>query len=734
MNDINIRGVRSVETSSSHVIKARYLNLQGFDLDNKLCFDLHRMFLFHSKDRISSSAYLLIQAIETFFEFINKYNERQPDRLKIDTLAKVHSEIFRAYIRYCQKNKLSLELPSKLKSAIVDFAQNTMLIPIPLLPNVTAFKTKSKPTEPLDETCYNDLINALKLEINRLYEKVNFIEKVNQVEPYTLSEAHLDITPPMTKERVFAWYEMILNKEIISKLTVQSLPIKLKKCIDPELLELMNQPNSIMIDKFKAIYERDKELIDTSKEIQQLRKQQGFGLRHWNFDVARGLKTLIANGYPMHKTLDEINVKYAADSCINKGECEDIIQLLILRISRAQSKFKHPEIDNWDAFLGMYFPSMIDAAAIYLMLAIQTGWNKETILSIDPNNYEHVLSGTLSENQSIIFSEKHRSQDSNLPYSSSKEFIAPSNKDDRYSIYNIIQLAKKITAPLQDYSFDYIPMHHKEEDLNPLFICLRYWADWVSKGGRHTSLSQNKAFQTAIKHFINKHEIKEHGKQISAIGDLTLRLRITWMQNKRKKLPLTVIRLIQGHTTKDTTDRYYDNSGIAKQDRVKRLRIEQEKIVTLLRHREFKGIIGTQANQNATTNLGLKIFHIPGQKNSLWGCSNQYEPTWIGSENEIPEGKKCYSIQNCIFCKQIRLFEESVPYLMERLQHLEDSMSDIYQPDSTLIEEKLIIESILDNWNDDDHIKQSARYQRKNAPLLPRNLNDLKVIFEDDYA
>ena len=69
---------------------------------------------------------------------------------------------------------------------------------------------------------------------------------------------------------------------------------------------------------------------------------------------------------------------------------------------------------------------MIDAAAIYLMLAIQTGWNKETILSIDPNNYEHVLSGTLSENQSIIFSEKHRSQDSNLPYSSSKEFIAPS--------------------------------------------------------------------------------------------------------------------------------------------------------------------------------------------------------------------------------------------------------------------------------------------------------------------
>lgn len=734
MNEINIRDVRSVETSSNHVVKARYLSIQGFDLDNELYFDLHRMFLFNSKDRIKSSAYLLNQAIETFFTFINIYNERQPIKLRIDSLSKVQSEIFRAYIRYCQKNKLNLDIPAKLKAAIVDFAKKTMLIPIPLLPNVAAFKTKRKPTEPLDETCYNQLADTLKLEIDRLYEKVNFIEKVNQAEPYTLAEAHLEIFPPVTKEHVFAWYEMIINKEVISKFNVQSLSIKLKNCIDSELLALINQPSSTIVGKFKTIYERDKKLIDTSKAILQLRKQQRFGLSNWNFDVERGLKTLIANGYPMLKTLDEIDAKYSTDSCKNTGKCEDIIQLLIRRISHSEQKYKHPQIDNWDAFLGMYFPSMIDSAAIYLMLALQTGWNKETILSIDPNNYEHVLTSTLNENQSIIFSEKHRSQDSKLSYSNSKEFIAPSNKDDRYSIYNIIQLAKKITTPLEKYSFDYIPMHHQQDDLNPLFICLKYWADWVRKGGRHTSISQNNAFKRAIKDFINKHKIKEHGKQITAIGNITLRLRITWMQNKRKSHPLTVIRLIQGHNTKSTTDRYYDNSGIAIQDRKKRLRIEQEKIVTLLRNREFKGIIGTQANQNVTTNIGLKIFHIPGQKNALWGCSNQYEPTWFGSENEISDGEKCYAIKNCIFCKQIRLFEESVPYLMERLQHIDESIFDKYISDSTVNEEKLIIESILDNWNDDDHIKQSAKYQRKNAPLLPRNLNDLKLIFEDDYA
>jgi hypothetical protein len=244
VNDIKIRAIRSVETSSSHIVKARYLNIQGFELDKKLCFDLHRLFLFYSKDRNRTSAYLLIQAIETFFKFISIHNERQPDKLKIDSLSKVNAEIFRAYIRYCQKNKLNLEPPSKLKAAIVNFAQNTMLIPIPLLPNVTAFKPKNKPTEPLDAACYNDLTHTLKLEIDRLYEKVKFIEKVHQAKPYTLAEAHIEISPPMTKERVFAWYEMIINKEIISKLTAQSLPIKLKNCIDIELLELMNHPPS----------------------------------------------------------------------------------------------------------------------------------------------------------------------------------------------------------------------------------------------------------------------------------------------------------------------------------------------------------------------------------------------------------------------------------------------------------------------------------------------------------
>lgn len=730
MDSVDICDLVSVETSSGHVVQARYLNLDGFELSNKLCFELHQVFLFYSKDRVSSKSYLLNQAIETFYEFLKIYNGKQPETLRVNSLSKVGSEVFRAYVRHCQKHKFNLNIPDTLKGAIVNFAEHTRIIPIPSLPSIARYKKKTKPTEPISESCSDELHKALLSEIDYLYTKVSFINKVESAEPYTLEGALAEIAPPVTKERIFKWYEMILNGEIKSGLKTKGLSYKLKHCIDEELSQLVNQPD--ILKKFKVIYERDKDTVDTSQAIPLLKNGQGVGVRNWNFDVARGLKTLLVNGYPMEVPIEDIQKKYVASNLTSIDDCDDIVQLLMFRITSASKKYKHPEIKDWDSFLGRYFPSMIDAASIYLMLATQSGWNKETVLAIDPENFEHALTGALNNEKAIVFSEKHKGQDALLPYSNSKEFVAPSDKTDKYSIYNIIQLAKSITSPLAQYDFDFIHSYMEKDDLNPLFLCLKYYGDWANKGGRHTSLSQQKAFLTGVKHFIQKHQIKENGKLISHVGELTLKTRITWMKTKRKKLPLTIIRLIQGHNSKSTTDKYYDNSGVARQERKHRLRDELEKIVTLLRKREFEGIVG--AKSNTIADAPLKIFHIPGHENTLWGCSNQYEPSWPGFELEIKNNQKCYSIPNCIFCKQIRLFDDSVPYLMERLMHIDDYLNNLDAPDAEelLNDEKKIIESIIDNWGDEEHIKYSARYQRRNAPLLPRNLIDLKVIFEDD--
>lgn len=189
MDEIDILDITSVETSSGRLVKARYLDLEDFDQHNNLCFELHKIFLFNSKDRVSSKAYLLNQAIETFFIFLKKYNERQPEELQIDSLSKVNSEVFKAFIRYCLKNEIPLSLPTTLKGSIINYAEQTRLIPIPLLPSIKSYNTQRTRTEPLDDACYSDLTRALIYEIDRLYEKVNFIEKVNNARPYTLAEA-----------------------------------------------------------------------------------------------------------------------------------------------------------------------------------------------------------------------------------------------------------------------------------------------------------------------------------------------------------------------------------------------------------------------------------------------------------------------------------------------------------------------------------------------------------------
>lgn len=191
-----------------------------------------------------------------------------------------------------------------------------------------------------------------------------------------------------------------------------------------------------------------------------------------------------------------------------------------------------------------------------------------------------------------------------------------------------------------------------------------------------------------------------------------------------------------GHSDRDTTDIFYDNSGAAQQERKQRLRSELEEIIRLLRARQFKGILSKHAQAEASAQL--KVFHVPGHEKPLWGCSNQTEPDWPGAEIIVSTGKKCYSIPNCIFCSQMRVFQDTLPFLIERAAHLQEILDegDIEDPgfDSRFTREMDAIHYVLDNWGDDDDIKAAARYRRRRTPLLPRDLKILEIVFEsEDY-
>jgi hypothetical protein len=42
------------------------------------------------------------------------------------------------------------------------------------------------------------------------------------------------------------------------------------------------------------------------------------------------------------------------------------------------------------------------------------------------------------------------------------------------------------------------------------------------------------------------------------------------------------------------------------------------------------------------------------------------------------------------------------------------------------------IESIFERWDDEQAIREASRYQRRKTPLLPRDLNFLQVILEEE--
>jgi hypothetical protein len=70
------------------------------------------------------------------------------------------------------------------------------------------------------------------------------------------------------------------------------------------------------------------------------------------------------------------------------------------------------------------------------------------------------------------------------------------------------------------------------------------------------------------------------------------------------------------------------------------------------------------------------------------------------------------------------------------MQEMEEDDDIIFS--SRIASEIKALEFILDNWpvdeedDDEDVITKAEKFQRLNKPLLPRNLNSLKLLFESE--
>ncbi|MGZ4996684.1 MAG: hypothetical protein ACXV8J_02480 [Methylobacter sp.] len=672
-----------------------------------------------------TSGYLLRQAIILFIDFTVQYNKLNPSSLHINSFQKINAEVFNAFQKFLKKQNKSYLIAERFKTALLQVAQESQHLPIPQLPTIMRPRKKNK-TEPLNKDTFAELTNALMEHIDKLYVKIEFRKKVAESEPYHYNDLLSELFPEHNRTNIFRWYQYYLSRG--KCMETERIVKMLCKSTDTELLELSSDPECLL--KFKKLYANKGGSYLLAEPLNPF---ESFGIRQWVPNNARSLNTMITHDYPFGIALDTLEQEYGHQGIQNfSKQCNNIVKVLLHRFVWCNCyhriRYRTPLLDD---LLELYYPTMTDMAAIVIFIMLQTGWNKETVLAINGDDFEHILTGTINKTQMLIYSEKNRSQGKNKPFFAPKEFIALSNKTDKYSIYNLIILAKELSSSLVDKTFDYIPCTQEQETLNPLYLCIRYWADWVNKGGRHTSIANNKAFQTGIRNFLTTYPIMEKNRRMVSASDFTSRLRPTWIKYHRKNNPLSLIAMQQGHSTPDTTDIYYDSSGPAMQDRRERLRSELEAVVDLLRRREFAGLLGKSAQRIAET--PMKIFHIPGKKKSLWGCADQFNPDWVGADRRIDKGQKCYSIQNCLFCSQVRIFEDSLPYLMERLSHVQELLDEREETDysSQLGNEKEVIEFILDEWGDELALKEAVRYRRRNYPLLPRDLASLRVIFED---
>ncbi|EKB1970474.1 hypothetical protein ONG05_002406 [Vibrio parahaemolyticus] len=643
------KDVKNVTSSCGSSISCNYLEHVRFDFECNFCAALHYVFVIFSPERTYTHAYSLRRSINVMLSFLCEYESKVPQSLQLTSLDKLTAEVFRQYHFYCKKVKAPKGCAQKLKGALESVANSTDDdLPLIILPRIP--QDKGTPNEPLSESSYHVLSEALKSHIDKLYEKLEFRKRVHAATPYSIDE----VLKLMDETDGPAWYWEPSDERAIKTLLDQGHPLSVPY---QEYLEAARDKSHPPTNPVHAVYQR----------------------------------------------YEDPQFRYK-DKCAGR------------RVYHVDSLYR-------------YFPNAVDQAAIVIFLMLQTGWNKETVFGLDDENYLDIMTGALNTDIALIFSEKQKGQSKNLPYFNPKTFKSPTSKSDKYSSYSLIELAKKLSKPFQ--GLELTPLAKGEH--NTLFSCIKQPTKWknvvshhgkIVPVGRYSTLSYKHMWFLGVKGFFEQYEVHDNGIRIETAKDITARLRPTWVRYVRdkKKKPLSIVAMEQGHSNIETTDIHYDSSGVANKKRRERLSHELELLVKRFRERKFKGLLSTR-DKNKLDTLNLRFFTIPNHENPLWACSDPYKPDWPESER-IPIGQKCSSIHKCLFCSQVCIFEDSLPYLLQREIDIQNE-----QEDSDELE---IIQYILDQWGDEKALKRAARYLRRHPRMLPMDLKSLSILFEDD--
>lgn len=704
-----------------------YVRHPAWDESTNICMTLHFIMLTLSPVRGTSWCYKFRLAITYFLDFMADHNSRNPSALHIVHIRDFTPSILRSFGIFLDRTGKARAHAASLKSGIRLAAKETDAVPSLELPVIKL--TQGPSSEPLSEEGITSLTLASQQVVDAIRETIKRRKIIDAVQPYTFEELRTHLNLRFTKEDILVWVKhKIDNKQKFSNAMAL---LRVSKCDDPQMVELHDEPRlKTALKKMLTAHPAIQVPPDYKPDIRKLGS--------WNstlLDPYRVVKTFNHHGFPFTSG-SKLKGEHSGRGNAVIEECDNVIKLLLNKLYTIRIKFNNfygkqgQYMMSMDEHLALYYPTGIDMVGLAALMMLQAGWNKEAVMGVDKDNFQHPLTSTVEEAIKIISSEKFRSQGLTVPYGQPKQVLAASDAGNPYSLYNLILLAKEYTVPLSPYLNGVVdPIRNRQ--VNTLFAYMRPWSGWAlsATGTGIGTLDYSAQFSQVMGDFLEKYEVIDNGKRLTSASEVTRRLRVSWLFYNAESTPFAFLSQLMGHQSRDTTDQSYDDSPQARARRVERLRSALERIVELLKARKFKGLLGKRAG--ALANTKLSIFFLPHLERPLWACENRYKPDWSGAP-KLPKDTKCIALEQCLFCSRVWILEDSLPYLIERLAHIDELLRDGSAAEfgSRLEAERDGISAILDEWPDADAIEEALYYRTENSPLLPRNLRDLRLIFK----
>lgn len=472
------------------------------------------------------------------------------------------------------------------------------------------------------------------------------------------------------------------------------------------------------------------EVRSICRELYSLRRGQRSS---WVIDPVRAAATLMCEGYPFHICNRYIDAyaEGARTSSLSPTGRTPLEFVLSCCIYKGFLRFRAPHCIELVELFKLMYPTSQDQASLAMFVQRQLGWNKETVLALDVDNYLHPISELANDDSVLLMSQKIKSQGQREPYEKPKPMFATSSRSNPYSGYNLIRLAGTLSKICRDLLRRDDSVEVDDCRLRSPFLFLADPRLPWSPSERIHSLDKQLHWNVGVQGFLADAKLVDNGVPLVNAADLQHRLRVTSLQCNKKlhKHPVALTALIYGHSNPVTTDTHYDRSVYAMADRRKRFHAFQQTFIEKSQDCQFKGLIANQA-ADGTPLAKFRILTVMGHERALWACMDSWNPAYPGSQ-PLPPGIRCTRLDKCSGCDKWCVLEDSLPFLMERATTLELQIERDPHAHPIYASELGVLRHVLDTWGNKSALELAKEYWRRFEVLLPLDLRSLIAYIED---